>query len=145
MHVRSLMKAKYDTVPLAETLAPFYASLPDPDSIENGTDSSISSSQIDFISKIVPSVSWTTESKLRASGGWTEWHDTCPELHCVQDADRLDAIGAVGILRCAAFSGAKGRVLVDDGQGGNSAEGHFGDKLLQIRDRMKVGTAFAAL
>jgi uncharacterized protein len=49
-----------------------------------------------IIAKIISSVSWTTENKLRGTGEWTEWHDTCPELHCVQDADRLDAIGAFG-------------------------------------------------
>ena len=89
--------------------------------------------------RIIPSVSWSTEKKLRSQGEWKEWHNACGELHAVQDADRLDAIGAVGILRCAAFSGAKGRKLLEDDEDGGSAEGHFEEKLLLIRERMKVG------
>jgi uncharacterized protein len=48
------------------------------------------------VAMIVDNVSWSTESKLREAGKVTPWHETCTELHCVQDADRLDAIGPFG-------------------------------------------------
>ena len=96
-------------------------------------------SQASLIFKLIPNVSYSTETKLLAQtpSGWTEWHRDCLELHCVQDADRLDAVGGVGIMRCSAFSGAMGRTLL--GKDGNTAEAHFYDKLLNIRDRIKVG------
>ncbi|WOO85727.1 putative protein YpgQ [Vanrija pseudolonga] len=102
--------------------------------------SELSRDQIDLILRIVPAVSYSTEKKLRAAGGWGDWHNTCVELHAVQDADRLDAIGAIGVLRCAAFSGAKNRILLEDEPNtpGNSCEGHFYDKLLKIKDLMKT-------
>ncbi|CEJ94668.1 Putative Hydrolase [[Torrubiella] hemipterigena] len=54
-----------------------------------------------------------------------------PELAAVQDADRLDAIGAVGIGRTFAFGGAKGRTL------GDTLE-HFDDKLIKLESMMKT-------
>lgn len=52
----------------------------------------------------------------------------------VQDADRLDAIGAVGIARTFSYGGHKGRPLTDTVQ-------HFHDKLLLLKDEMNTDTA----
>lgn len=99
----------------------------------------VSFAQLELVYRIVPSVSFSTEKALKAAGQWLEWHQTCPELHAVQDADRLDAMGAVGILRCAAFSGVRGRYLVEEQPGaGPGCEGHFYTKLLTLKLMMKV-------
>ena len=49
----------------------------------------------------------------------------------VQDADRLDALGAIGIARTFAFGGERGRPLDDSIQ-------HFYDKLLLLKDEMNT-------
>lgn len=102
----------------------------------------VTGEQVALILRIVPSVSYSKEVRLRAKGEWT-WQETCVELHAVQDADRLDAIGAVGVLRCAAFSGVRGRLLLEEA-GEDSAEAHFHDKLLKVKGYMKVRRGWAS-
>ena len=52
----------------------------------------------------------------------------------VQDADRIDAIGAVGIARTFAYGGKAGRTL-------ESSLQHFNDKLLLLKDKMNTQEA----
>ena len=55
------------------------------------------------------------------------------EGRIVQDADRLDAMGAVGIARTFAFGGEHGRPMQESIQ-------HFYDKLLRLKDLMNTET-----
>ena len=56
----------------------------------------------------------------------------------VQDADRLDAIGAIGIARTFAFGGAKGQMIHSDNPDEPTSIGHFYDKLLHIYSLMNT-------
>ena len=59
------------------------------------------------------------------------------------ESDKLDAIGAFGIFRCAAFSGIRNIPLyLDETDEGykKSAVGHFEDKLFKLEHMMMTET-----
>ena len=76
------------------------------------------------------------------------------EGRVVQDADRLDSIGALGIARVFAYAGAKGRLMYDPNikpmkyssfemykTNNSSAINHFYEKLLLVTDLLNTDTA----
>jgi uncharacterized protein len=71
------------------------------------------------------------------------------EAKILQDADRLDAIGAIGIARCFAFGGREERALYDktevpdeyDPEKEVSSLTHIKEKLLKIKDTLHTTTA----
>ncbi|MCF3941546.1 HD domain-containing protein [Oceanobacillus alkalisoli] len=58
----------------------------------------------------------------------------------VQDADRLDAIGAIGIARTFQYGGANNQLIYKQGDSHTSIQ-HFHDKLLKIKDRLHTSYA----
>lgn len=102
----------------------------------------------DFAEEIIQII-----SEVSYKGG----HNSTPsslEAKIVQDADRLDAMGAVGIARAFAYGGSKGRELFNPEESPNEyidmdsykkntscTINHFYEKLLKLKDLMNTETA----
>lgn len=103
---------------------------------------------ITHIEKIITNISF--------KGGNFKQNFTSPELNVIQDADRLDAIGAVGIARCFNYGGFKNRELYNPEVPPNlkmtkeeykkstaPTINHFYEKLLLLKDKMNTTTGKA--
>lgn len=60
------------------------------------------------------------------------------EAKIVQDADRLDALGAIGIARAFAFGGSKHREIYNPQHPDGTSIQHFYDKLLLLKEKMNT-------
>ena len=87
--------------------------------------------KVDLVLRIVENVSFRKAKQRRLDGTDTDWHKTCVELHCVMDADYLDALGATGIARCCGFSCVKNVPFYAEGSA-DTAAGHFEEKLFHL-------------
>ena len=105
----------------------------------------VDSEVIEHVVKIIENVSF--------KGGKVSRDFSSIELDIVQDADRLDALGAIGIARTFNYGGFKGRALYDPQIPPNldmtkeeykastaPTINHFYEKLLLLKDRMNTRT-----
>jgi uncharacterized protein len=96
-----------------------------------------------------PMDTWFNIAALQYAASSLRWSNTgalaTPYEKIVMDADRLDAIGAIGVIRAAAYGGAHGNLMYDadaseiiytSGVTSRSTISHFYDKLQFVKDRI---------
>jgi uncharacterized protein len=103
---------------------------------------------------IILNISWRKQLDSEKSG---QTEDNSMEFKIVRDADRLDAVGAIGIARCFGYSCIKNRPFYlpeiepmrnmtaeeynnQTRQNQGTAINHFHEKLLHIKDKMTTKT-----
>jgi uncharacterized protein len=107
----------------------------------------VDASIIDEVAFIVEHISY--------KGGFNKYQMRTLEGKIVQDADRLDALGAIGVARTFAFGGASGRAMYNpdikpieykslqqfkEKIPHNHTINHFYEKLLLLKDKMNTKT-----
>ncbi len=91
----------------------------------------VSKEQTDRIIQIISEISFSTGCGMPST----------LEGRCVQDADRLDAIGAIGVARAFAYGGSRGRAMHDPaGCDDSTTIAHFYQKLLLLKGLMTTET-----
>lgn len=131
-------------LPAAEATAAAEAAQTDPKRtvyralVERGADRALA----EKVQTVVANVSYSNEVRDPARIRRLIDEEGYRELAIVQDADRLDALGAVGIGRCFTFLGAHGLKHVPAGGRWemDGAIDHFGDKLEKLEGMMKTDT-----
>lgn len=106
----------------------------------------VDENSLEAIIKIIKTMSY--------KGGVVDSTQHTIEGKIVQDADRLDAIGAIGIARTFAYGGSKNRPIYDPAikpmdftsleevkNAENHTINHFYEKLLKLKDLMNTETA----
>lgn len=88
---------------------------------------------VETIARVIEIVSQVSFSKGKTAAS--------PEAQIVQDADRLDALGAIGLARVFAYGGSLHREIHNPGNPAQTSIQHFYDKLLKLKDRMHTATA----
>lgn len=127
---------------MQEIVAPFLLSL------------GIDQSRVSKVIWIIDNISYRKEISSSSSNK-DDSTQPLKELACVQDADRLDAIGALGIARCFTFGAVRSRPFYDpevppitdmnraqyDDQlvkNKSVTLNHFDEKLFKLKDKMKT-------
>ena len=108
----------------------------------------VAQEMVDHIQSIIKHVSY--------KGGFAQDQINTIEFQIVQDADRLDAIGAIGIARAFNYGGFKNRPIhnpemplqeYNDSRAYHKSDAptinHFYEKLLKLKDLMNTSTGIA--